>query len=101
MGTRIRSEKQLANDKACAIRMKAYHEEIKKAKEEKILEVLKKEFKMAKPMKLKKEKSVRELIDNYESDISITPLKNNPDELDIPVRTKRAYIKRKNIIEDF
>jgi hypothetical protein len=43
-------------------------------------------------------KSVKELIENFESD-SITPLKNEPDELDIPKRQKRAYNKKSKIVE--
>lgn len=75
MSDRVRSEKQLLNDMACSKRMKAYHEQNKRAKEQLIIEddvVLK-------------------------SSESITPLKNPPDELDIPLRMKRPYVKRKNI----
>ena len=38
------------------------------------------------------------MIENLESD-SITPLKNESDELDIPVRTKRQYNKRSKFVE--
>ena len=111
--TKVRSERQLLNDKACSERMKAYHEQIKHAKEQLILEQTKAELEKAKPLKLKKadvvlgkqlalgtsvpSKSVKELIETYEPE-SITPLKNPPDELDIPLRTnnKRPYVKRKH-----
>ena len=89
---RARSEKQKINDALCATRMKAYHAELKKLKEARIIENIK-------PLKIKgKAKSVKELIENFESD-SITPLKNEPDELDIPVRTKRQYNKRSKFVE--
>jgi len=45
-----------------------------------------------------KSKSKKELIENLESE-SITPLKNEPDELDIPVRTKRQYNKRSKFVD--
>ena len=89
---RARSEKQKINDALCATRMKAYHAELKKLKEARIIE-------NTKPLKIKgKAKSVKELIENFESE-SITPLKNEPDELDIPVRTKRQYNKRSKFVE--
>ena len=89
---RARSEKQKINDALCATRMKAYHAELKKLKEARIIENIK-------PLKIKgKAKSVKELIENFESD-SITPLKNEPDELDIPVRTKRQYNKRSKFVD--
>ena len=92
---RARSEKQKINDALCATRMKAYHAELKKLKEARIIENIK-------PLKIKgKAKSVKEelaLVENFESD-SITPLKNEPDELDIPVRTKRQYNKRSKFVE--
>lgn len=89
MSDRIRSEKQKINDIACSNRMKAYHAELKRLKDEVLNKV--------KPKKMKgKTKSVKELIENFESD-SITPLKNEPDELDIPIRTKRAYNKKVKI----
>jgi len=89
---RARSEKQKINDALCATRMKAYHAELKKLKEARLIENIK-------PLKIKgKAKSVKELIENFESD-SITPLKNEPDELDIPVRTKRQYNKRSKFVE--
>jgi predicted glycosyl hydrolase (DUF1957 family) len=88
---RARSDKQKVNDALCATRMKAYHAELKKLKEARILENMKQEFKNAKPLKIKgKAKSVKELIENIESE-SITPLKSIYDELDIPIRTKRPY----------
>ena len=89
---RARSEKQKINDALCATRMKAYHAELKKLKEARLIENIK-------PLKIKgKAKSVKELIENFESD-SITPLKNEPDELDIPVRTKRQYNKRSKFVD--
>ena len=96
---RARSDKQKVNDALCATRMKAYHAELKKLKEARILEDMKQEFKNAKPIKIKcKSKLKKELIENLESE-SITPLKNEPDELDIPVRTKRQYNKRSKLVE--
>jgi len=96
---RARSDKQKVNDALCATRMKAYHAELKKLKEARILEDMKQEFKNAKPIKIKcKSKLKKELIENLESE-SITPLKNEPDELDIPIRTKRQYNKRSKLVE--
>jgi hypothetical protein len=99
---RARSEKQKINDVLCATRMKAYHAELKKLKEARIIEETKQEYKNSRPLKIKgKAKSVKEelaLIENFESD-SITPLKNEPDELDIPKRQKRAYNKKSKIVE--
>ena len=96
---RARSDKQKINDVLCATRMKAYHAELKKLKEARILEDMKQEFKNAKPIKIRcKSKSKKELIENLESE-SITPLKNEPDELDIPVRTKRQYNKRSKFVD--
>ena len=96
---RARSDKQKVNDALCATRMKAYHAELKKLKEARILEDMKQEFKNAKPIKIKcKSKLKKELIENLESE-SITPLKNEPDELDIPVRTKRQYNKRSKFVD--
>ena len=95
---RARSDKQKVNDALCATRMKAYHAELKKLKEARILEDMKQEFKNAKPIKIKcKSKLKKELIENLESE-SITPLKNEPDELDIPVRTKRPYNKKTKFV---
>ena len=96
---RSRSDKQKVNDALCATRMKAYHAELKKLKEARILEDMKQEFKNAKPLKIKsKAKSVKELIENIESE-SITPLKNISDELDIPQRQKRPYNKKPKLID--
>jgi hypothetical protein len=96
---RARSEKQKVNDVLCATRMKEYHAELKRLKEARILDDMKQEFKNAKPIKIKcKSKLKKELIENLESE-SITPLKNEPDELDIPVRTKRQYNKRSKLVE--
>jgi hypothetical protein len=96
---RARSEKQKINDALCATRMKAYHAELKKLKEARIIEETKQEYKNSRPLKIKgKAKSVKELIENFESD-TITPLKNEPDELDIPKRQKRAYNKKSKIVE--
>ena len=96
---RARSDKQKVNDALCATRMKAYHAELKKLKEARILEDMKQEFKNAKPIKIKcKSKLKKELIENLESE-SITTFKNEPDELDIPIRTKRQYNKRSKLVE--
>ena len=96
---RARSDKQKVNDALCATRMKAYHAELKKLKEARILEDMKQEFKNAKPIKIKcKSKSKKELIENLESE-SITPLKNISDELDIPQRQKRPYNKKPKLID--
>ena len=58
---RARSDKQKINDVLCATRMKAYHAELKKLKEARILEDMKQEFKNAKPIKIKcKSKSKKE-----------------------------------------
>ena len=96
---RARSDKQKVNDILCATRMKAYHAELKKLKEARILEDMKQEFKNAKPIKIKsKSKSKKELIENLESE-SITPLKNISDELDIPQRQKRPYNKKSKLTD--
>jgi hypothetical protein len=93
MTERIRTEKQKLNDAVCSARLKAYHAELKRLKEEKLLQEVNEEFQKATPIPLKiknKTKSVKELIETFEPE-SITPLSNNPDEFDIP---RRKYNKK-------
>ena len=74
-----RTEKQKQNDIACSLRMKLYHEELKRLKELKQQETKEESRKGKKPRKprAKKEKAIEMN--------SITPLKNNPDEFEVEI----------------
>jgi hypothetical protein len=96
---RVRSEKQILNDVACSVRLKAYHAELRRLKEAHKLA----DMNNSKPSKIKSRSKSSKLIENFESDSDITPLKNNPDEFDdnrlgFPVVVKRKYNKKTKFV---
>ena len=90
---RVRSEKQILNDVACSVRLKAYHAELRRLKEAHKLA----DMNNSKPSKIKSKKIIKPLIENFESD-SITPLRNTPDELDDMPIVKRKYNKKTKFV---
>ena len=75
-----RTEKQKQNDIACSLRMKLYHEELKRLKELKQQEETKEETRKGKKPKKARAKKEKAIEMN-----SITPLKNNPDEFEVEI----------------